>query len=118
MLPIDYDYGRHKNKAQDDDRHKSRTQLKITIIQVQSFKVQECGSNGGQEGGAYQVSDSCGGGDKLVDNDDDRLDWVAKKMFLPASLKPFCAQGPCHWLIQLLWQLHRCQVQYQINIIT
>ena len=86
MLPINYEYGRHKNNAQDDDRHKSRTQLKITIIQVQSFKVQECGSNGGQERGAYQVSDSCGGGDKLVDNDDDVLDWVTKKMFcLPLS---------------------------------
>ena len=95
---------------------KCRTQLKITIIQVQSFKVQECGSNGGQEGGAYQVSDSCGGGGKLVDNDDDGLGY--QKDVLPASLKPFCAQGPCHWLIQLLWQLHRCQVQYQINIIT
>ena len=95
---------------------KCRTQLKITIIQVQSFKVQECGSNGGQERGAYQVSDSCGGGDKLVDNDDDGLGWVAKKMFLPASPKYFCAQRPCHWLIQLMWQLHRCQVRYQINI--
>ena len=57
-----YDDGRHKNKAQHDDRHESKTQLKITNIQVQSIKVQECGSYGSQKGGAYQVSDGCGGG--------------------------------------------------------
>ena len=45
------------------------------------------------------------------------VDWIGlpKRCFCVLP-KPFCVQGPCHWLIQLLWQLHRCQVRYQINI--